>query len=181
MPAELRSGKAIRPVRPRSSSQPRQPRSKSKFSHTYRVHAVIRASPLSKESPENNFRGFYNLAMLLLFVLNLRLIIENYLKYGILLSWKGTPFWRQGDMSWAVVSLWVSAISSLFAYIIQVFAVRRANSGSLSILNVIILSFSIIVPSFISWKYVSPSNIILVIFGTLGYLDCLFVSPQSTS
>lgn len=42
------------------------------------INYLVRASPLSKESPEQNYRGFYNLAILLLFVNNVRLIIENY-------------------------------------------------------------------------------------------------------
>nr|KAJ3422992.1 hypothetical protein HK105_004951 [Polyrhizophydium stewartii] len=37
-------------------------------------------------SPEQNFRGFFNLAMLLLGVSNLRLIVENFEKYGWLLN-----------------------------------------------------------------------------------------------
>jgi hypothetical protein len=45
------------------------------------VHQVVRPSPLSKESAKSqNYRGFFNLAMLLLAVLNLRLILENYIK-----------------------------------------------------------------------------------------------------
>ncbi|KAI9202546.1 MBOAT, membrane-bound O-acyltransferase family-domain-containing protein [Polychytrium aggregatum] len=69
----------------------RNPASKSRkkpayFSHTFLIHTVIRSSPLSSESPEQNYRGFYNLTVLCLFVLNVRLVIENYQKYGFLLQ-----------------------------------------------------------------------------------------------
>lgn len=56
------------------------------YSHTYLTHTKIRASPFDKESPEQNYRGFLNLALLLLFVTNMRLVVENAQKYGLLLG-----------------------------------------------------------------------------------------------
>lgn len=41
-------------------------------------------SPLSAEAPVQNYHGFQNLVMLLLFANKLRLVIENLLKYGLL-------------------------------------------------------------------------------------------------
>lgn len=58
-------------------------------SHAAPIHVDIVASPLSKDSPEQNYRGFLNLAILLLVVNNLRLIFENFLKYGFLISTPG--------------------------------------------------------------------------------------------
>ncbi|KAJ8097047.1 MBOAT, membrane-bound O-acyltransferase family-domain-containing protein [Lipomyces tetrasporus] len=58
-----------------------------KLSHIYPIHAVSRGSILSRESttPTPSFVGFRNLAMIVLAVSNLRLVIENYSKYGVLI------------------------------------------------------------------------------------------------
>jgi diacylglycerol O-acyltransferase 1 len=54
--------------------------------HARKVHQKSFHSPLSAEAPVQDYRGFHNLVMLLLFVNNLRLVVENYLKYGLLIS-----------------------------------------------------------------------------------------------
>eukprot|EP00948_MAST-09A_sp_MAST-9A-sp1_P001747 g1747.t1 len=46
------------------------------------VHRDCSSSLLSSESKWQNYRGFLNLASILVFVLNFRLIIENLLQYG---------------------------------------------------------------------------------------------------
>lgn len=45
-----------------------------------------RTSLLSTESPEQNFRGFINLAFLILIANHIRLILENFRKYGLLMT-----------------------------------------------------------------------------------------------
>ncbi|KAI1319071.1 hypothetical protein EDD11_004960 [Mortierella claussenii] len=67
----------------------------SSYRHTFPVHTTTRPSPLSKEAPPESYRGFVNLGMLLLFGNNIRLIIENYLKYGFLISIPGSSVSRQ--------------------------------------------------------------------------------------
>lgn len=55
--------------------------------HSRKVHTAVNHSPLSSEADEaQDYRGFHNLIMLLLFVNNIRLIVENYLKYGLLIK-----------------------------------------------------------------------------------------------
>eukprot|EP01111_Echinosteliopsis_oligospora_P007402 TRINITY_DN2235_c0_g1_i2.p1 TRINITY_DN2235_c0_g1~~TRINITY_DN2235_c0_g1_i2.p1 ORF type:complete len:515 (+),score=110.94 TRINITY_DN2235_c0_g1_i2:223-1767(+) len=49
-------------------------------------HAENAPSLLSTETTSQNYRGFINLAMLVLFVSQFRLIVENYKKYGILID-----------------------------------------------------------------------------------------------
>ncbi|KAK9239603.1 MBOAT, membrane-bound O-acyltransferase family-domain-containing protein [Lipomyces kononenkoae] len=58
-----------------------------KLSHIYPIHSVSQGSILSREStaPTPSFVGFRNLAMIVLAVSNLRLVIENYSKYGVLI------------------------------------------------------------------------------------------------
>eukprot|EP00158_Paraphelidium_tribonemae_P001906 Partr_v1_DN24941_c0_g1_i1_m45511 putative o-acyltransferase len=57
-----------------------------KLVHARQVHYTANISPLTKEAPVQDYRGFHNLVMLLLFVNNLRLVVENYLKYGLLVA-----------------------------------------------------------------------------------------------
>ena len=54
--------------------------------HARKVHVSSVTSPLSHDAPIQDYRGFHNLVMLLLFVNNLRLVIENYMKYGFLMK-----------------------------------------------------------------------------------------------
>ncbi|OZJ04435.1 hypothetical protein BZG36_02908 [Bifiguratus adelaidae] len=55
------------------------------YQHTYPIHTSVKASALSKEAPPGNYSGFLRLGMLVLAASNLRLIIENYQKYGLLI------------------------------------------------------------------------------------------------
>ncbi|KAG1463190.1 hypothetical protein G6F56_005340 [Rhizopus delemar] len=55
------------------------------FSHTLPIHTITKASVLSKEAPPENYSGFLRLGMLVLGASNIRLIIENWMKYGLLI------------------------------------------------------------------------------------------------
>lgn len=57
--------------------------------HSRPVHTTNSSSPFSRESLDQNFRGFLHLALLLLVVNMLRLVLENIRKYGLLLSVPG--------------------------------------------------------------------------------------------
>ncbi|KAI9226715.1 MAG: MBOAT, membrane-bound O-acyltransferase family-domain-containing protein [Piptocephalis tieghemiana] len=57
--------------------------------HAFQVHTTCQPSPLSKEATPGSYRGFRNLAMLLFVANNTRLVVENYLKYGLRI---GLPF-----------------------------------------------------------------------------------------
>lgn len=56
----------------------------TKYKHAFAVHSQTRASPLTRESPTPiSLQGFKNLAFLVLACSILRLMIENFKKYGI--------------------------------------------------------------------------------------------------
>ncbi|KAJ1924567.1 hypothetical protein IWQ60_005123 [Tieghemiomyces parasiticus] len=57
--------------------------------HTLPVHTEVRSSVLSYGENKVSYKGFLNLALLLLFVTNVRLVVENYMKYGLLMSIPG--------------------------------------------------------------------------------------------
>ncbi|KAG2197722.1 hypothetical protein INT47_010658 [Mucor saturninus] len=56
------------------------------FSHTLPIHTLTKASVLSKEAPPENYSGFLRLGMLVLGASNIRLVIENWMKYGLLIG-----------------------------------------------------------------------------------------------
>ncbi|KAI9022998.1 MBOAT, membrane-bound O-acyltransferase family-domain-containing protein [Phycomyces nitens] len=53
--------------------------------HTIPIHTITKASVLSKEAPPENYSGFIRLGMLVLGASNIRLVIENWMKYGLLI------------------------------------------------------------------------------------------------
>ncbi|KAL6078071.1 O-acyltransferase [Balamuthia mandrillaris] len=58
--------------------------------HSFVVHKRCVPSLLSPESESQNYRGLFNLAGLVLFVTNFRLVVENLLKYGLLINFNGS-------------------------------------------------------------------------------------------
>ena len=52
---------------------------------TYVPHSNPSVSRLATEATEQNYRGFVNLAVIIIVVMNVRLILENLNKYGFLL------------------------------------------------------------------------------------------------
>ncbi|KAI8379794.1 MBOAT, membrane-bound O-acyltransferase family-domain-containing protein [Radiomyces spectabilis] len=57
----------------------------SESKHTIPIHTLTKASVLSKEAPPENYSGFIRLGMLVLGASNIRLVIENWMKYGLLI------------------------------------------------------------------------------------------------
>jgi diacylglycerol O-acyltransferase-1 len=133
------------------------------------VHLSINNSPLSSEAKpsEQNYRGFFNLGVMILFISNFRMIIDNLAKHGLLISFPGLPnisnvkeieetinYWEparplQGFLSWIG--------SVLITYTIEKMAAR----GLISDLNVLILHFvfgtlNIVLPTY--WVWTSKSS-----------------------
>ena len=60
---------------------------RSKYRHVAALHQDTRPSCLSHESKETpSFLGFRNLMVLTIIVMNLRLVVENARKYGLLIT-----------------------------------------------------------------------------------------------
>ncbi|KAF9435688.1 hypothetical protein BGZ76_005733 [Entomortierella beljakovae] len=96
------------------------------YRHTFPVHTKIVPSPLSKEAPAESYRGFVNLGMLLLFGNNIRLIIENYLKYGFLLSIPGS---NVSNRDWVLTAIThaVLPFNLIVAYKLEEWALKKAT------------------------------------------------------
>lgn len=68
---------------------PSTPKVRSKYRHVAALHSKVRPSCLSHEAPETpSFIGFRNLMVLTIIVMNLRLVVENAKKYGLLITLK---------------------------------------------------------------------------------------------
>ncbi|KAF1808803.1 hypothetical protein P152DRAFT_452604 [Eremomyces bilateralis CBS 781.70] len=97
-----------------------------RYKHVFPVHASSRTSCLSPgaENPPNFF-GFRNLMVLMLIVSNLRLILENFRKYGVLVCLTCSEYRRQ-DISYGLI-LWLSVPIHLFiALLIELVAAQNA-------------------------------------------------------
>jgi len=109
-----------------SSKKPSKPSSSLEYKHTFAVHTTERTSCLSHDAKDApSFVGFRNLMALVLVVSNLRLMIENFKKYGILVTLSGSSI-RPEDWNWAIF-LYILTPCHLFgAYVIEVLAARAA-------------------------------------------------------
>ena len=100
-----------------------------KYKHTFVIHAKERKSCLSRESDSTpSFLGFRNLMVLMLVVSNLRLVLENFKKYGILVTLSGHEYRRQDIvLGWRLFLLVPCHL--LVAYVIEFVAARQAKAA----------------------------------------------------
>ncbi|KAJ1343072.1 hypothetical protein BSLG_002098 [Batrachochytrium salamandrivorans] len=108
-------------------------------------------------SPEQNFRGFFNLSMLLLGVSNLRLIVENFQKYGWLLNWPRGDLNLQ-DIQMVAISMSFQAASLMIAFFGEKCATFVQETPSalwfIAVIHVLNISFAIVIPTYISWSLI---------------------------
>lgn len=123
--------------------------------HSAPVHTKIESSPFSKDSTNQNFRGFLHLVILLFFVNMMRLVVENFRKYGWLLSLPGKGI---------LLTDWISClciVSLLFFNITMSFLfesrLTRTKVGleikRLRICIVLNIASLLIIPSWIAWNF----------------------------
>ncbi|KAF2836698.1 diacylglycerol acyltransferase DGAT2 [Patellaria atrata CBS 101060] len=100
-----------------------------KYRHVFAVHAKSRPSMLSKDAEKTpSFLGFRNLMVLVLVVSNLRLMIENFKKYGVLICIRCHDY-RREDIIYGAI-LYFSVPCHLFAaYIIELAAAQSAKGA----------------------------------------------------
>ncbi|KAK4561821.1 hypothetical protein LTR86_004500 [Recurvomyces mirabilis] len=100
----------------------------NKYKHTFAVHATSRPSCLSSDtSTLPSFFGFRNLVGVVLVASNLRLMIENFKKYGLLVTLSGSRIdpddWRN---FWILYFL--TPVFLFIAYLIEAAAARYAKN-----------------------------------------------------
>ncbi|KAK5174648.1 uncharacterized protein LTR77_001730 [Saxophila tyrrhenica] len=115
-----------------SPSQPlqqeRRPKKESKkYKHTFAVHSTSRTSCLSHDAEvAPSFLGFRNLMGLVLVVSNLRLMIENLKKYGILVTLSGSDI-SPVDWRWGAFLYFLTPCHLFGAYMIELLAANAAK------------------------------------------------------
>jgi len=101
-----------------------------KYKHIYTIHSQTKPSPLTYQDVEStpNFWGFRNLLVLMLIASNLRLIIENFRKYGVLVSF--STWGLSNHDLWTGFWLYVSIpIHLCVAYLIECGAAWQAKKA----------------------------------------------------
>ncbi|KAJ4355696.1 uncharacterized protein N0V89_003716 [Didymosphaeria variabile] len=102
---------------------------KTKYRHVFATHSQSRQSCLTHGAPQSpSFVGFRNLMILVLVFSNLRLMIENFRKYGVLICISCHDYSRQ-DVIYGL-ALYFSIPCQLFlAYLIELVAAQQAKSA----------------------------------------------------
>lgn len=106
-----------------------------KYRHTAALHSQSQPSTLSHDATETpSFLGFRNLGLIVLIAGNLRLLIENIQKYGVLICVRCHDFRRQ-DLQVGFVLYTLVPCSLLIAYLIELFAAYEARTQRLRAYN----------------------------------------------
>ncbi|KAA8652352.1 hypothetical protein EYZ11_008681 [Aspergillus tanneri] len=104
-------------------------RKRSKYRHVAAYHSQLRHSSLSRDSNANtSFLGFRNLMVIVLVAMNLRLIIENYMKYGVLICIRCHDY-RKQDVVLGTMLFFLVPCQLFVAYILELAAAGWAKSA----------------------------------------------------
>ncbi|KAK4241731.1 diacylglycerol O-acyltransferase 1 [Achaetomium macrosporum] len=102
---------------------------RQKYRHVEAVHSASRPSCLSHDTTETpSFLGFRNLMVIVLVAGNLRLVIENIQKYGVLICIKCHDF-RRNDVRWGLALYFLIPCHLLIAYLIELVAAHHARGS----------------------------------------------------
>ncbi|KAH8695997.1 putative diacylglycerol O-acyltransferase [Talaromyces proteolyticus] len=102
---------------------------RSKYRHIAAYHSELRTSCLSRDSTVNpSFIGFRNLMVIVLIVMNLRLIVENFMKYGVLICIKCHDY-RRNDVFLGSILFALVPCHLFVAYIIELAAAQQAKGA----------------------------------------------------
>ncbi|KAJ4416433.1 hypothetical protein N0V82_006776 [Gnomoniopsis sp. IMI 355080] len=108
---------------------------RTKYRHTAAVHLQSRPSTLSHDATDTpSFLGFRNLGLIVLIAGNLRLVLENIQKYGVLICVRCHDFRRQ-DLQVGFVLYTLVPCCLLIAYLIELFAAYEARTSKLRAAN----------------------------------------------
>ncbi|BDD63116.1 hypothetical protein MAP00_008056 [Monascus purpureus] len=100
---------------------------RSKYRHFAAYHSQLRHSCLSRDcSTVPSFLGFRNLMVIVLVAMNLRLIIENFMKYGVLICIRCHDY-RKQDVVLGLILFALVPCHLFVAYIIELIAAAQAK------------------------------------------------------
>ncbi|OJJ31001.1 hypothetical protein ASPWEDRAFT_176103 [Aspergillus wentii DTO 134E9] len=105
----------------------KRPKRRNKYRHVAAYHSQLRHSSLSRETDVmTSFLGFRNLMVIVLVAMNLRLVIENFMKYGVLICIKCHDVRKQDVVLGSILFAQVP-IHLFVAYIIELAAAKQAK------------------------------------------------------
>lgn len=172
--------KLSNPSSPKHSAKTPEPISRTQFEkdsqaiHILPAHRKICPSPLAKEAPEQSYRGIMNLSMLLLFITNLRMIVENYKKYGLLVSLPKGTYVPTVDYYWLASCYVMLAGATVFSFCVEKHASTVGKGWYCNVENSLRgwwkfnLGIIVVVPSLIVWHFIFHPNVgALVLFGSI--------------
>lgn len=109
-----------------SQAAPMAPR--KKYRHVTAFHSASRPSCLSHDAENTpSFLGFRNLMVLILIFMNLRLVIENFVKYGVLICIRCHDYRRQ-DVLLGLALFAIVPCHLFIAWYIESLAAKEANT-----------------------------------------------------
>ncbi|XP_057967735.1 diacylglycerol O-acyltransferase 1A [Malania oleifera] len=156
-----------------------------KFAHRPSVpaHSRIRESPLSSNAIfKQSHAGLFNLCIVVLVAVNSRLIIENLMKYGLLI---GSDFWFNSNSlrDWPLLMCCLSLpIFPLAAFIVEKLAQEKYIAETVVVfLHLIITTTAVLCPVFVILRCDSAvlSGVTLMLFACIVWLK--LVSYAHTS
>ena len=101
----------------------------SKYLHVTAVHARTRTSCLSHDSETSpSFLGFRNLMVIVVIVMNLRLVVENYMKYGVLICIRCHDYSKR-DVKLGFILYAMVPCHLFVAYVIELAAAQQAKGA----------------------------------------------------
>lgn len=120
--------------------------------HAKPIHTESIPSALSKEAEEQNYRGFLNLAILFLGANLVRLIIENFQKYGSLISIPGRniPF---SDLVYVAIMVLALGIHVSIVFVIEKLAPVHPTGWFVNVLAVLNIAILLLVTPWIIWAH----------------------------
>jgi diacylglycerol O-acyltransferase-1 len=137
------------------------------------IHTLAQPSILTSDATKTNFRGLYNLAGIILVSMIARLVVENLLKYG----WLLTPSsWLQYIVNdWnhiypsMLLSTWITTASPSIAYVIEYLASKHCiNNHIAAIFHIVHCTLLFILPqAFILYSDAVFLSSVALMLGTL--------------
>ncbi|KAK9075744.1 hypothetical protein SSX86_004073 [Deinandra increscens subsp. villosa] len=138
------------------------------------AHNRIKESPLSSDAIfKQSHAGLFNLCIVVLVAVNSRLIIENLMKYGLLIN---ANFWfsSRSLRDWPLLMCCLSLpIFPLAAYIVEKFAwAKRISDSAVITLHITITTIAILYPVFMILRFDSAvlSGVTLMLFACVNWL-----------